>query len=422
MKLRRLLSAFAFASAGLMLFILFGGLIYYGRPYAFFDKIFVAQPLPYFAGGVACLIVANAIFFGLPEDKPAWTRVVFRSLLLCISSIIALIAGEMVFRYVLKRAQQQNTIEALAHPGAAPRLIRSSHPLAAIVQVSADPKLGYELQRNLNMEFGHRTLRTNDDGLRESKDYAVEKDTGTLRIIGIGDSGMWGWNCNQDRAYMDILEQELQKESNGTRYEVISLAVPGYNTRLEYESLRVKGLKYRPDIVVVGWCVNDFEKPFFMLKPEDILRKDISYLHALAFSRSQMRNLVGGYRVSDHRDFRASNPNEPLAGPLDIQDAIAAVDDLQSLCKQEGIHLLFFGALNDRIEPILYERSIEYVNTRAEVDPTPYPEEWYIHDIHPREDGHRVLGEHLLKQLKRRNWLGRRPLDSDPTGSVPAAS
>ena len=41
-------------------------------------------------------------------------------------------------------------------------------------------------------------------------------------------------------------------------YEVLNMGVDGYHTMQEIETLRVKGLKYNPDLVLVTFCVNDF--------------------------------------------------------------------------------------------------------------------------------------------------------------------
>lgn len=47
------------------------------------------------------------------------------------------------------------------------------------------------------------------------------------------------------------------------------MAVPGYNTVAEVELLKEKGLKYKPDIVILGFLPNDLELAEFMRKKED---------------------------------------------------------------------------------------------------------------------------------------------------------
>ena len=61
--------------------------------------------------------------------------------------------------------------------------------------------------------------------------------------------------------------------------------MPGYNTRLECELLRGKGLAYKPDIVVVGWCNNDYSLPLFLLQETDFRCLDISFVYCLTTVR-----------------------------------------------------------------------------------------------------------------------------------------
>ena len=65
-----------------------------------------------------------------------------------------------------------------------------------------------------------------------------------MRIVGIGDSGMFGWNVEQGEDYLSVLRSNLTARANGVSYEVLNLGVPGYNTQIEVESLRSKGLAY----------------------------------------------------------------------------------------------------------------------------------------------------------------------------------
>jgi hypothetical protein len=51
-----------------------------------------------------------------------------------------------------------------------------------------------------------------------------------------------------------VLEERLAKEVPNERWEVLNMAVPGYNTAMEVETLKARGLAYEPDVVVVGYC------------------------------------------------------------------------------------------------------------------------------------------------------------------------
>ena len=53
------------------------------------------------------------------------------------------------------------------------------------------------------------------------------------------------------------MENILNARSSGLRYEVINFGVEGYNTFSELEQLKIKGLKYDPDLIILNYCLND---------------------------------------------------------------------------------------------------------------------------------------------------------------------
>ena len=53
--------------------------------------------------------------------------------------------------------------------------------------------------------------------------------------------------------------------------EAVNLAVPGYNAVMEVETLREKGLGFRPDIVIVEFIGNDLDLPNFIAAEPPVL-------------------------------------------------------------------------------------------------------------------------------------------------------
>src|SRR5262245_43175639 len=94
------------------------------------------------------------------------------------------------------------------------------------------------------------TFRTNSRGLRD-REYSIEKPNGMTRIVVIGDSFTWGWGVGDQEIYTEILEASLK------RAEVINLGVTAFDTSQEFRYLEVEGMKYEPDIVLLGFCLND---------------------------------------------------------------------------------------------------------------------------------------------------------------------
>lgn len=317
-----------------------------------------------------------------------------------------LAAGEVLLRVYLQRTQSRQSIARLdaGAADAGQRRIRSTHPMAVIVRRSANPKLVYELKPNLDMEFGHRTLRTNSMGLRESRDYPVERQPRSVRIIGLGDSGIFGWGVNQDEDYLSVLESNLNRRADGVLYEALNFGVPGYNTQLEVESLRCRGLAFKPDIVIVGWCDNDFGLPFFIPQEGQWRRKDVSFLYALLFDREKFAD-IALCDVRDQRDYDQSRVPEDIRGGVDVAGVKQALTDLTRMGREQGFHVLVFGSMRREAVDICRELRIPYFNIRERIPADRYPKEYNIYFMHPRAEGHRVLARHLEEELDRLGWL-----------------
>jgi hypothetical protein len=224
---------------------------------------------------------------------------------------------------------------------------------------------------------------------------------------------MFGWNVEQDLNYMDVLEKRLNASSNGTLYEVLNLAVPGYNSQIESEVLRYKGLDYHPDIVVVGWCENDGQLPFFLLEKEDFSRRDVSFLHLLLFRRDDFRQVASGVTIKSLRDVNKKEVTEDILSGTESAGLKRAFAAFKQLSSDNDIKLLFFGPIGKGVRALLDEMDIPYYNTYEEVDATAYPETWGVHFMHPSAEGHDVLARHLEKTLKDRGWM------SDPKTNLP---
>jgi lysophospholipase L1-like esterase len=119
---------------------------------------------------------------------------------------------------------------------------------------SANKKLGYELIPE-SFSFEDNTwYRINKDGIRD-EDYARIKPANTYRIAAVGDSCTFGMAVDLKDTWPKQLEKELQRSR--ANVEVINFGVMGYNTTQEAEIIREKVLGYSPDLIVIGYSLND---------------------------------------------------------------------------------------------------------------------------------------------------------------------
>jgi hypothetical protein len=115
--------------------------------------------------------------------------------------------------------------------------------------------LPYELAPHIPNRFNAPGERgepyySNALGMRD-KERTVKKGRGIFRCIVLGDSvTMFGH-------YTEYLEETLNKKY-GNRVEVLNCALGGQGIKDYYYNLRYRCLRFEPDLLVIGFCLNDF--------------------------------------------------------------------------------------------------------------------------------------------------------------------
>lgn len=128
------------------------------------------------------------------------------------------------------------------------------------VRLSPNPKIGYEPIPNLDSQdvdvryYSYRGM-SNDMGFRDYN-HPLEKPSGQKRVLVIGDSITQGlWINDDSKIFTAVMENRLQ--GLGHSVDVMNFGVSGYNTRQEVETLKDKGLQFKPDLVILAYCLND---------------------------------------------------------------------------------------------------------------------------------------------------------------------
>jgi len=147
-------------------------------------------------------------------------------------------------------------------------------------------------------------VSTNSRGFRSPHEFEAPRRDGVTRIVVLGDSFTFGEEVGDGDCWPARLEQQLGD------VEVFNLAIHGYGTDQQLRVLEEEGLRTRPDVVVVGFFLEnilrnglsfrDYAKPRYILRegelvltgspvpsPEEILKEEperpLSYLwHHLA--------------------------------------------------------------------------------------------------------------------------------------------
>lgn len=177
------------------------------------------------------------------------------------------------------------------------------------------------------------TIKTNSHGFRDAE-YSVAKPAGTTRIMMLGDSLTLGWGVPVEETFAKRLERRLQDRP--APYQVINLGIGNYNSEMELELFKRKGLAFSPDVVVLMYFINDMEPTPVV---GTFLKEEIaphSYFSALLFDRYlRLRALT-----DRHYDWRQYYASLYAPGAPGRAANIAAIEELSQICRERGIKLL----------------------------------------------------------------------------------
>lgn len=178
-----------------------------------------------------------------------------------------------------------------------------------IYTLSNTNKLGINVIPNLEYNFEGYLIKTNSDGLRD-KEYTVKKPENTFRIIELGGSFTFGMGSPVEQIYPTLLENKLNQEFS-KNYDIINLGLFGINAVQEIEMLKLKGLKYSPDLVIIDYSLDDTQLDtvstqssfkFFLRGINNfLLRKSIAY--------SYFRSVVVKLKATSRNDKFIANLN-----------------------------------------------------------------------------------------------------------------
>jgi len=104
---------------------------------------------------------------------------------------------------------------------------------------------------------GSWKFTTNNKGFRNYVDYDYAKPANVVRIISLGDSHTQGYEVRQDYTYSAVAERYLER--SGYDAQVLNSGVSGFSTAEALVFLENEGVRYDPDVVMLGFYRNDLE-------------------------------------------------------------------------------------------------------------------------------------------------------------------
>jgi hypothetical protein len=144
--------------------------------------------------------------------------------------------------------------------------------------------------------FGHE-IATNSAGMRD-RERALTKAPGVYRILVLGDSFMEAYQVKFEDAFVSVLERRLN-EAADRPVEVVNASVSGWGTDDELAYLTRHGIRFQPDLVLVGMTLhNDVQ--------DNLIEEFHSYAGGDLQEKPTERMQAGDFALLKAKEFLAS--------------------------------------------------------------------------------------------------------------------
>lgn len=298
--------------------------------------------------------------------------------------------------------------------------------LGHMIRLARNPRIIYELKPGLSVWYEGAKVTTNVWGFRGIA-HPLEAGDDVFRIVGIGDSFMFGQGVADEETYLAVLEARINAVFPAHTLQIINTAVPGYNTVMEIETLREKGLRLRPDLVILDIVGNDLELPNFIRRKVSVLSLDRFFLADFIDRRLGRRGPL--IRELDRFGLMSTKARTIDTVPPEYADMVgwdafaAAMRELKQLAqshhfrvvsvllapKKDGFKqraLQFSEELGFRVLWV-GEAYLKYLEDHQMNDYFGSPLALGPDDGHPSPLGHRIAAETLLDFMIRENLTER---------------
>jgi len=272
--------------------------------------------------------------------------------------------------------------------------------------------------------------KTNSLGFR-GEEFTEEKNETTTRIAFLGDSFTFGEGVKDSDIFSNRLIERLNgSDSNENTYESYNFGVGGYNTEQSVFLLNNIVFKFNPDIVVLGYTLNDAEQKLFYFDKEikTVKRhaREVSIHEGLPDSKPPdiltyiFRTTKLLWKVTNNRKITEQTINyynDLYKG--DNKNWVNTKNSLRefsTICDEKNIdcYFILFPLMFDLDETYPFYEAHEEIKSQIEskgihiIDVLPailgkeYKDLWvHFTDQHPNEIVHEIVSELLFDRVKK---------------------
>ncbi len=259
----------------------------------------------------------------------------------------------------------------------------------------------------------------NSSGYRDVE-HAKEKPPGVRRAVFVGDSFTYGAGVLLDDTYPKRTERALSF-SRSEKWESIVLAVPGIDTEDEAKIVENEAFAYSPDVLVLGYVLNDAEAPDAAerRRATDWTEAEALKRNPPLWRRSAFVRLVAD-RLHAARENRERSQNHLALyrdGAPGFRAVKKSIDAMATRCREKNVPFvvvlfpLFANPLDEDYPFASVHEKMAAVCRSAGVtclDLLPYYQgmDWHLlvvegaKDEHPNEIAHRIAAQALVSALE----------------------
>ena len=275
--------------------------------------------------------------------------------------------------------------------------------------------------------LGSNKVKINANGLRD-EEIPFNKPEDEKRVLMLGDSVTFGWGVSQGETFSDRMEQIL-RQLTGSQWQFINAGVNGYNTEQEATYIRIEGMRYSPDFVLLIYVNNDGDAiidpnvttwrryptwPPNLPEAMNWLKQSL-YLLQLTnlFIRMKEKDLARAVSKNDRNVPSVQEISNMTSNP-DWLRSKEALLDIALQCRDAGIPILvgIYSSLGSGFYPPFISDLQD-----AGIDVVPLQPAWIgisedvAHvsriDPHPSALVHQSIAEYLVNVIRQRGWTDR---------------
>lgn len=280
----------------------------------------------------------------------------------------------------------------------------------------SDPGMAFYHRPNSQEFLMGVDVKINSLGQR-NQEISTKKPPGTFRIVALGDSTTEGWGVHFEETYTKLLEKYLNSNppsARWTNYEVINTGCGNYNTAMEVAALTNRWLALDPDLVTIGWYINDGEPT---PKPREPWLSVHSYGYVWITTQlgNVFRNIGANKNYKDYYNglYDQNQPGYPkmieafvdlgkVSREKKIPVKIILIPELHSLSGNYE-----FAHVDDLIGDIGRTNGMEMVDLVKAFPADGDPKRFWAspEDAHPDDAANELMAKMLDERLRAEKWV-----------------